>query len=449
MALHLAHRLAQPWPEIRSDHPLQLVRHARENPDVFAANLNVKSRRSATLVRERRLTSKHVRLSLVDLRHLPAAGGEAFLDAIDDRLIEHHLQAECLHERLAGEIVVGGSEAAGKEKDVGAVEDVAYFIHELFETIADDALANDFDAVVLERGGDLQRVRVPSRRPEHLRANGDDGRLHATRMLTWQDCLSSMKVVIIGAGVIGCSIAYHLASRGVRNVRVVDRAGDFGAGSTPRATGGFRSQFGTEVNVRLSMLSREKLLRFEDEIGVDSGYRQYGYLFMARTPNELDELLTAQKVQHACGVKEARTIDADEIRRLNPAVRDESLIGGTFCPTDGFIVANQIMRGYAEAATRLGAKFEFETTVRSFDRGVTYVNAAGAWAAEVSDVPVTPLRRRAACTVPTNVLPADMPMTIWAGDAFHVRVRNGRVMLVWPDTPPNDDIWLDTVLRWA
>ena len=256
-------------------------------------------------------------------------------------------------------------------------------------------------------------------------------------------------VVVIGAGVIGCSVAYHLAARGVRNVKVVDRAPDSTTGSTPRATGGFRSQFGTAVNVRLSMLSREKLLRFEDEIGVDSGYRPYGYLFMARTQHELDELTAAQRIQHACGVHEARTIDADEIRRLNPAVHDDSLIGGTFCPTDGFIVAMNILRGYADAAKRLGVQFEYNTTVPSFDGNVTYVNAAGAWAAEVSDVPVTPLRRRAACTIPTDALPANMPMTIWVGDAFHVRVREGRVMLVWPDSPPDDDTWMDTVLRWT
>lgn len=256
-------------------------------------------------------------------------------------------------------------------------------------------------------------------------------------------------VVVIGAGVIGCSVAYHLAARGVRNVKVVDRAPDSTTGSTPRATGGFRSQFGTAVNVRLSMLSREKLLRFEDEIGVDSGYRPYGYLFMARTQHELDELIAAQRVQHACGLAEARTIDADEIRRLNPAVHDDSLIGGTFCPTDGFIVAMKILRGYADAAKRLGVQFEYNTTVPSFDQNVTYVNAAGAWAAEVSDVPVTALRRRAACTIPTDALPANMPMTIWVGDGFHVRVREGRVMLVWPDSPPNDEVWMDTVLRWT
>jgi glycine/D-amino acid oxidase-like deaminating enzyme len=255
-------------------------------------------------------------------------------------------------------------------------------------------------------------------------------------------------VVVIGAGVIGCSVAYHLASRGVR-VRVVDRAADSTTGSTPRATGGFRVQFGTEVNVRLSLLSRQKLLRFQDEIGVDSGYRPYGYLFMARSGHELDELLGAQKVQRACGVTESREVSAEEIHRLNPAVHDPSIIGGTFCPIDGFIVAMQILNGYADAARRLGARFEYGTTVSSFEPNVTYVNAAGAWASEVSKVPVTPLRRRAACTIPTDVLPADMPMTIWAGDAFHIRVRNGRVMLVWPDDPPDDDVWLDKVVRWA
>ncbi len=266
-------------------------------------------------------------------------------------------------------------------------------------------------------------------------------------MLTWRTVRPD--VVIIGAGVIGCSVAYHLAARGVRNVRVVERAPDSTSGSTARATGGFRLQFGTDVNVRLSMLSREKLLRFEDEIGMDCGYRPYGYLFMARTQHELDELTTAQRVQHACGVTEARTVDADEIQRLNPAVDDDTLIGGTFCPTDGFIVPMQILRGYADAARRLGVQFEYGTTISSFDSGTTYVNAAGAWAAEICDVPVSPLRRRVACTIPTNVLPSDMPMTIWAGDAFHIRVRDGRVMLVWPDNPPDDDVWLDRVIEFA
>src|SRR5262249_45183183 len=154
----------------------------------------------------------------------------------------------------------------------------------------------------------------------------------------------SAEVVIAGAGVIGASIAYHLASRGIRDVVVIDRAPQLGGGSAPLATGGFRAQFSSEVNVRLSLLAREKLLRFKEEIGADSGFVQHGYLFVARSPKALDELREAQRVQHACGLNDARMITAGEARTINPAIGDDEIIGGAFCPSDGFIRAMQILR---------------------------------------------------------------------------------------------------------
>src|SRR5256885_14568614 len=87
------------------------------------------------------------------------------------------------------------------------------------------------------------------------------------------------QIVIVGAGVIGASVAWHLGELGCTDIVVIDRAPALGGGSTPLATGGFRTQFATEVNVRMSLLSREKLRRFSDEIGGDSGYRPYGDLF--------------------------------------------------------------------------------------------------------------------------------------------------------------------------
>ena len=89
------------------------------------------------------------------------------------------------------------------------------------------------------------------------------------------------EVVIAGGGVMGASVAWHLASRGCRDVVVLDRFPAPGLGSTGKATGGLRAQFATPVNIRLSLLAREKLLRFPEEIGVDSGYRPHGYLFVA------------------------------------------------------------------------------------------------------------------------------------------------------------------------
>jgi sarcosine oxidase subunit beta len=249
-----------------------------------------------------------------------------------------------------------------------------------------------------------------------------------------------MKIAIRGAGVVGASVAYHLARRGC-DVTVYERAADLGAGSTARATGGFRAQFDTEINVRLSLLSRQKLLRFEEETGVDPGYAPHGYLFLACSDGELRALREAQRVQHACGLSEARMIGADEARALNPKIGDATVIGGAFCPTDGFIRPMNLLRGYAEAAQRLGARFVFNTDVVE---GAIVIDARGAWCG----APVVPVRRNVVATVPTDVLPAAMPMTIWADDWYHLRVRDGRVLLLWPDDPVlDDDEWLSHVVE--
>ncbi|HEV7570055.1 MAG TPA: FAD-dependent oxidoreductase [Thermoanaerobaculia bacterium] len=279
-------------------------------------------------------------------------------------------------------------------------------------------------------------------------------------------------VVIVGAGVIGTSIAYHLAARGVRDVVVLDRGNEPGAGSTPRATGGFRAQFATAADIALSLLSREKLIRFSDEIGVDSGYRPYGYLFIARSEQAMAQLRIANELQHANGLPEARVIDAEEVRRINPAIVDDAIVGGTFCPTDGFIRAMKILGGYFAAAQRLGVRFEFGVTVRGMriegdriaaletSRGDihtdVFINAAGAWAGTLGiDVPVAPLRRQVAATIETDVLSDTMPMTVWADDGFHFRVRDRRVLLLWPDALPSsfetafDRSWMTQVLAFT
>src|ERR1700681_2981154 len=96
----------------------------------------------------------------------------------------------------------------------------------------------------------------------------------------------SAAVAVIGGGVVGASVAYHLAARGVRDVVVLDRASHAGAGSTGRATGGFRVQFASPSLIALSLLSYRKLRAFHEETGGDCGYLAAGYLWVAESDEE-------------------------------------------------------------------------------------------------------------------------------------------------------------------
>jgi sarcosine oxidase subunit beta len=159
-------------------------------------------------------------------------------------------------------------------------------------------------------------------------------------------------------------------------------------------------------------------------------------------------------VQHAAGLSEAVPVTPADIRRLCPALAGDGILGGAFCPTDGFLLPLAILEGYLAAAGRMGAEVRWGVDVTGLEIGANsrvtavltvgeriacgaVVNALGPWAATIMGqtgfaLPVTPLRRQVAATVPTSVLPAETPMTIFVGDGFHFRVRDGRIQLLWP-----------------
>lgn len=280
-------------------------------------------------------------------------------------------------------------------------------------------------------------------------------------------------VCIVGAGVLGASTAWHLARRGVKRVILVDP--EPAGGSTARATGGFRATYASAINVRLSLLSRAKLLRFQDETGFDPGFRPVGYLWLARSAADLARLEAALAVQRAAGADDSRLVGVEEIAELNPAVTDTQVVGGLFGAGDGTLRPLAVLSGYLEDARRRGgAEVVRERAVGLIgsDRvlGVktekqaiaadTVVLAAGAWTGAFArsagvDVPITPLRRQIAETEPCP-LPGDMPMTLWLDDGFHLRVRDGRALLLCPSPGAADPFdtsvepgWVDDVARSA
>src|SRR5436305_1885713 len=143
------------------------------------------------------------------------------------------------------------------------------------------------------------------------------------------------EVVIIGGGVVGASIAYHLTQAGSGRVVVLERECLQGLGSTGRATGGVRAQFAHPIDIRMSLYSIEFFRAFREATGIDPGYRPNGYLFLATRDEHLQSLRKLVTIQQQAGLKEVRLVGRDEIRAMVPLLFAEDVVGGSFCPLDG------------------------------------------------------------------------------------------------------------------
>jgi sarcosine oxidase subunit beta len=266
--------------------------------------------------------------------------------------------------------------------------------------------------------------------------------------------METADVVIVGGGIVGSSIAYHLTEAGCTNVLVVERETHQGKGSTGKSMGGVRAQFATPVNIQMSLYSIPFYASFDERLGLPAGYKPQGYLFVATSERHLEYLRTNQEKQKALGLKTARMLSADEIRNIFPQLRSDDVVGGSFCSTDGFVDPYSAMVGFMTRAAESGARLwrRTEVTAIHFDsNGVTgvetssgpaatrtVVNAAGPWAAQVAklagvELPVEPLRRMLVPTEPFDQFPHTAPMIIDMSNGFHFRPESLGFLLAWND----------------
>jgi len=264
----------------------------------------------------------------------------------------------------------------------------------------------------------------------------------------------SADVVIIGAGIVGSSIAFHLTEAGVRNVLVIERETRQGLGSTGKSMGGVRAQFATPVNIQMSRYSIDFFSHFDEVVGHPADYRAHGYLFCATNETHLAYLKANRERQIALGVNNVEWVSPAEIQAILPQLRTDDILGGTFCPTDGFVDPHSVMMGFMLNAREKGARLWLETQVTGIEvkndqiAGVetsrghvatrVVVNAAGAWAAGVAemagaDLPVEPLRRQLVPTEPFDQLPKRFPMVIDMSTGFHFRREGKGILLAWND----------------
>jgi sarcosine oxidase, subunit beta len=264
-------------------------------------------------------------------------------------------------------------------------------------------------------------------------------------------------VVIIGGGIVGSSIAYHLVAAGCKNVLVIERETAQGKGSTGKSMGGVRAQFSTPVNIQMSLYSIPFYASFEERLGLPCDYRPQGYLFCATDENHLAYLLANYKKQVAMGLKNVQLIAGDEIRSMFPQLRSDDIVGGSFCSTDGFVDPYSAMIGFMTWASDHGATLWKNATVTGIARNTnsnggnfevttsrgtvstrTVVNCAGAWAASIAkmvgiDLPVEPLRRMLVPTEPFDQFPHTAPMIIDMSTGFHFRPEGRGFLLAWND----------------
>jgi sarcosine oxidase subunit beta len=227
------------------------------------------------------------------------------------------------------------------------------------------------------------------------------------------------EVVIVGGGVVGLAIAYNLARRGLYDVVVVER-GYLAEGASGRNGGGIRQQWSTELNIRLMQDSVDLCRRFAVDLGVNVWFRQGGYLFLARTAQEVARLDKNIAIQNRCGVP-TRMLEPDKARDIVPELDLTGIIAAAYNPTDGILFPWPFLWGYARQAAAHGIRIFTQTPVGGLEpqkgggylvhtprgavRARRLVNATGAWSPRLAEmigvhIPTYPIRHEICSSEP-------------------------------------------------
>lgn len=252
-------------------------------------------------------------------------------------------------------------------------------------------------------------------------------------------------IVIVGAGAVGASIAYQLAKRGQTNVVVLEQDA-VGSGTTSKAAGGIRAQFSTETEIAISLECIRVFETFQEEFGVDIGYRKIGYLSLIADEQDLRGYEPRLALQRRMGV-DVRVITPKEAQAIVPAMQVDDVIAAVWSPGDGMAGPAEVTNAFARRARELGATIAEGVTVTAIDlagrrvrttegdvMAPVVVNAAGPRAARVArmvgvDVAVLPRRRHIFFTEPFPEIPGPTPLTTDRGSGMYFRKEMEQLLI--------------------
>jgi len=275
---------------------------------------------------------------------------------------------------------------------------------------------------------------------------------------------TNAECVIIGGGIIGASIAFHLGKLGMKDVVILEKERFLGAGATAKCAGGIRAQFSSEINVKISLLSENLFERFSEDTGEDGIFDQVGYLFLVTTEKDEQIFRANMELQQRLGLP-VEWLNRVEIGDLCPNVRLDDVLGGTFCPKDGIGDPHVFTQGYVTAARKAGIEISEETeaigiklngskiTSVQTNRGdistSLVINCAGPEAEKIGaiglDLPVKPYKRQISTTSPLSWIPSTFPMMVDIASGLYCHKESGGLLLGWADkdTNPGYDQSLD------
>jgi sarcosine oxidase subunit beta len=276
-------------------------------------------------------------------------------------------------------------------------------------------------------------------------------------------------VVIVGAGIVGTSMAYWLKRKGVDSIAVLERGIGPAVESTGKSAGGIRAQFSAEINILLQLEAVKFYENFEREIGGHIDFVQAGYLFLVSDEPRKRDFERNVALQRRLGLN-VEELTPEQIKTRAPYVSVDGLVYGTYCPTDGYADPAGAAQALCAWGRERGVRYFFQNEVRGVKTrgdGVTaivtpqgefsgrlFVNAAGAWSNELakmagSQVPVFPLKRMIFITKPfppSESVPKVIPLTIDMETGFYLRRESGGLLFGMEDE--REGPGFDQTLQW-
>ncbi|MEM8750307.1 MAG: FAD-dependent oxidoreductase [Pseudomonadota bacterium] len=245
---------------------------------------------------------------------------------------------------------------------------------------------------------------------------------------------SHYRVVVIGGGVVGASVLYHLAKLGWSDVCLIERS-VLTAGSSWHAAGGFHALNADPNIAALQAYTIDLFEEIQSESGQDIGLHMTGGLTMAGTPDRWEWLQSAYRTFQSIGIEDCRLVSVEEAVELNPIMSGEGLLGGMWADREGYIDTTGTVHAYAGAAKKRGATvvennrvLELNQTLEGWDvvteKGTVscehVVNAGGLWAKQLGrmagiELPVSPLKHHylISDTIPQlEEIDFEVPMTV-------------------------------------